>query len=230
MRPFILRSASQFRAPAPAALTSTQYATELAEVKAYGAIDSGVRTSDQTNIAWFWNGNVINQMSQTLRDVATQHSMDLVDTVRLLAAGVMVPTDAGIGCWDSKYHYMWWRPVTAIRNDGNLADATWTPLVTTPNHMEYPSAHGCVTGAFSLVLADLLGTENLNVTIQGGQNGASTLTTSRTYATLHDLSTELINARVWIGFHYRSSVIAGENLGDAVVNWSLKRKFQREED
>jgi hypothetical protein len=230
MKPFMLRRASQFRAPSPPAVTSTQYATDFAEVKAYGAVDSAVRTSDQRDTAWFWNANVINQLNQTLRDVATQHAMNLVDTVRLLAAGVMVPTDAGIACWDSKYHYFWWRPITAIQNDGNPADLTWSPLVTTPNHMEYPSAHGCVTGAMVMVLAKLLRTTNLNVTIFGAQNGTNLLTTSRTYATVDALSTELVNARIWMGFHFRTSVVAGENLADAVAKWTLKRNFQREDD
>ena len=108
-----------------------------------------MRTADQQAVAWFWNANAINQLNQTLRDAAVQHHMDLVDTVRLLAMGDMVSTDAGIACFDSKYHYLLWRPVTAIRADGNPADATWSPLVTTPNHPEYPSQHGCVTAALA---------------------------------------------------------------------------------
>jgi hypothetical protein len=97
--------------------------------------------------------------------------------------------------------------------------------VTTPNHPEYPSQHGCVTSALAEVLANTLGTDNINATIKGAEGGATTLTTSRTYATVQDLESELVNARVWIGFHFRSSVIAGENLGTSVANWELQRYF-----
>ena len=231
MQPFMLDSTSQFRAPPPPALSSAQYATELNETEAFGSKTSAVRTADQTAIAYFWNANAINQVNQTLRTAATQHSMDLVDTVRLLAAGNMVSTDAGMACFDSKYTYQLWRPITAIRNadiDGNAAttaDPAWTPLLATPNHPEYPSQHGCVTSALAQVLANALGTTNINATIAGAQGGLTTLTTSQTFATVHDLDTQLVNARVWIGFHFRNSVTAGENLGTAVANWDLQRYF-----
>lgn len=94
--------------------------------------NSSVRSADQRATAWFWNANVINQFNQSLRDAATQHNLDLVDTVRLLAMGDMVSADGGIACWDSKYHFLFWRPIRAIRADGNAADASWSPLVTTP--------------------------------------------------------------------------------------------------
>ena len=231
MRPFMLGSTSQFRAPAPPALTSALYTRDFDETKAYGSATSAVRTPAQTAIAYFWNANAINQLNQALQNVAIQHNMDLLDTVRLLAAGNMVPTDAGLACFDSKYTYQFWRPITAIRNagiDGNpatTADPAWTPLLTTPNHPEYPSQHGCVTSALVQVLANALGTSRINVTIPGAQGGATTLTTSQTFATVHDLYAQLVNARVWIGFHYRNSVVAGENLGTAVAKWELQRYF-----
>jgi hypothetical protein len=202
----------------------------------YGAKTSPVRTPGETAIAYFWNANAINQLNQTLQNVASQHTMDLLDTTRLLAAGNMVSTDAGMACFDSKYHYQLWRPITAIRNadlDGNPAttpDPAWTPLVTTPNHPEYPSQHGCVTSALAQVLANAVGSSAIDATIPGATGGGSTLTTSQTFATVDDLMTQLVNARVWIGFHYRHSVIAGENLGTAVANWELERYFLPTDD
>jgi hypothetical protein len=225
MQPFLLNSSSQFRAPAPPALDSALYATDLAEVKAYGELHSTVRTVDQTKVAYFWNANAITQYNATLRGVALQHNLDLVDTVRLLAMGGLVSADAGIACFDSKYHYMFWRPITAIRDDGNPADASWSPLVTTPNHPEYPSAHGCLTSAVDGVLVNFLGTTNLNVTFPGAENGAVTLTTTRTYATQQELDAELVNARVWIGFHYRNSVHAGDDIGHSVADWGTQLFF-----
>jgi hypothetical protein len=230
MKPFLLNSPSQFRAPAPPALDSTLYANDLAEAKAYGEVHSPIRTVDQTATAYFWAANAILQYNKTLRGVALQHNLDLVDTVRLLAMGGLVSADAGIACFDSKYHYMFWRPITAIRADGILADANWTPLLTTPNHPEYPSAHGCLTSAIDGMLVNFLGTTNLNVTIPGAQNGAALLSTQRTYATQQELDIELVNARVWIGYHFRNSVHAGDNIGHSVANWGTQRFFLPTDD
>jgi hypothetical protein len=236
MQPFMLESTSQFRAPPPPELTSTQYAADLNETKEYGSATSAVRTPDETAIAYFWNANATSQLNQTLQNVATQHDMDLLDTARLLAAGNMVSTDAGMACFDSKYTYRFWRPITAIRNadlDGNpatSADPTWTPLVATPNHPEYPSQHGCVTSALAQVLANAVGTTNIDATIPGATGGGTTLTTSQPFATVNGLLGQLVNARVWIGFHYRNSVVTGENLGTSVANWELQRYFLPTDD
>jgi hypothetical protein len=225
MQPFMLTSDSQFRAPAPPALGSAQYLADLQETRDFGAVDSAVRTPDETAVAWFWNANAINQLNQTMRGAATQYSLDLVDTVRLLAAGEMISTDAGIACFDSKYQWLRWRPVTAIRFGSDFNDPSWTPLVTTPNHPEYPSQHGCITSAFSQVLASLLGTSNFNVTYFGATNGGSSVTTSKVFASPQAVNTELVNARVWIGFHYRASVVNGEAVGNSVAGWTLERFF-----
>jgi hypothetical protein len=230
MQPFLLNSSSQFRAPAPPARGSTQYAADFAEVKDYGPATGSLRSAEQTKVAYFWNANAINQYNATLRGVALQHNLDLVDTVRLLAMGGLVSADAGIACFDSKYYYMFWRPITAIRDDGNPADATWSPLLPTPNHPEYPSAHGCLTSAVAEVLVNFLGTTNLNVTIPGAENGLNTLTTMRTYATQQELNTELVNARVWIGFHFRNSVHAGDDIGNSVAAWGTQGFFQPTDD
>jgi vanadium-dependent haloperoxidase-like protein len=224
MQPFMLDSDSQFRAPAPPALTDPQWIADRNETRDYGALGSTVRSAEQTAIATFWNFNAINQSNQTLRGVAIQHNMDLVDTARLLAMGNMVGTDAGIACFDSKYHYLFWRPITAIRADGVAADASWQPLFPTPNHPEYPSQHGCVTSALAESIARALGTSSINVTISGLPVAPATSAT-RTYATVDDIESQLVNARVWIGFHYRHSVIAGENIGNSVAAWTLDRYF-----
>ena len=232
MQPFMLESTSQFRAPPPNALTSMQYTHDFNEVEASGSNLPNPDPAGRRDTAWFWNANLISQLNRALEDFATQNSMDLLDTVRLLAMGTMVTTDAGMACFDSKYTYRFWRPITAIRNagiDGNpdtTADPNWLPLTTTPNHPEYPSQHGCSTSAFAQVLAHAVGTNQINATIWGATAGTPTgLVTMRTYATVQDLLDELVNARVWIGFHFRHSVTAGENLGTSVANWELQRYF-----
>jgi hypothetical protein len=232
MRPFMLESPSQFRRPPPPSLGSKRYGDDLNETKSYGARNSALRTPEQTATAYFWNANQIDQDVQAYRDVATQHGLDLVDTVRLLAMGELVAADAAIACWDSKYHYLFWRPYTAIRHadlDGNpatQADPTWLPLLNTPNHPEYPAAHGCFTGALGEVVARTLHTRRIDLTIWGATNGGATLTTTRHFETVKDLDPEVVNARVWIGFHYRHSGIAGIRLARAVAHWTLRRYFR----
>jgi hypothetical protein len=231
MRPFTLENASQFQAPPRPALGSAQYAADFNETKDYGSATSILRTPEETAIARFWNANVSSQQNQLYRDVAVQYSMDLVDTVHLMAMGSLTTADAGIACFDSKYNALAWRPYSAIRNadlDGNAAttaDPTWSPLLSTPNHPEYPAAHGCVTSALADVLANALGTQTINATIWGATGGATTLTTTRHFDTVQQLDDEIVNARVWAGLHWRSSVIAGENLGDSVARWALNHYF-----
>jgi vanadium-dependent haloperoxidase-like protein len=233
MRPFLLDQASQFRAEPPPALTSKQYAKDFNETKAYGALNSTVRAPEQTAIAFFWVGNNINQYNQTMQNVVARHDMDLVDAAHLLAMGELVTTDAGIACFDSKFFYQFWRPITAIRNaekDGNpdtTADPTWQSLLPVPGHPEYPSQHGCFTAAFSDALAAALHTKHLDVTMPGGQNGSTVLTTTQHFKTVDDMQDQVVDARVWLGYHFRNSVEQGEKLGNDVAHWELGQFFQR---
>jgi hypothetical protein len=233
MRPFLLERASQFRVEPPPALDSKQYARDLNETQAYGALNSTVRTPDQTAIAYFWNAFSVNQYNATMQSVVAQHDFDLVDAARLFAMGNMVSADAGIACWDSKYFYEYWRPITAIRNadkDGNdatTADPSWAPLLNTPTHPEYPSAHGCLTSGVMSAIAAALHTQRIDVTIPGAQGGATTLTTTQHFDTVRDVEQQNIDARVWIGFHYRNSVEQGVKLGNTVAEWALDHYFQR---
>ena len=232
MHPFMLKSTSQFRPAPPPALNSSKYAKDLNEVKAYGSLNSTFRSADQTKTAYFWNANGPNQYNDAFRGVITQHGMDLVDAARLLAMGDMAIEDAGMACFNAKYTYLFWRPITAIQHadiDGNPrtdSDASWTPLLATPNHPEYPSAHGCVTSAFTEVLKEALHTNHIDVYIKGAENGLTTLTTTRHYDTTKDIADEIEDARVWIGFHFRNSVKVGLDLGTKVAQYGLNRNFR----
>jgi hypothetical protein len=232
MKPFLLRDAAQFRLGPPPSLVSTRYAADFNETKDYGGVTSTKRTAEQRAIGFFWTMNVINQENQELRDTATKHGMDLVDTVRLLAMGEMVVTDSAIACFDSKYHYLFWRPYVSIpgagtdNNPDTAADSTWSPVGgATPNHPEYPSAHGCVTSASANVIAKALHTQRIDLTIPGAIEG-SALTTTQTFATVNDVTSQLIDARVWIGFHYRFSDVEGVKLGTNVARWTLSHYFR----
>ena len=232
MRPFLLQGASQFRVGPPPSIRSSQYAKDVNETEAYGAVNSAVRTTDQTDIAYFWNGNNINQFNVTMQGVVAQHDMDLDQAAHLFAMGMIVTADAGIGCYDSKFFYESWRPITAIRNadiDGNpdtTADPSWSPVLTTPAHPEYPSQHGCFTAAFTDALAAALGTKHLDVTMPGGAGGSPNLSVTKHFKTVNDIQKQEIDARVWIGFHFRNSVKQGEKLGNNVAGWELDQFFQ----
>jgi hypothetical protein len=232
MRPFLLESPAQFRAPPPPALTSKQYARDLNETEAYGAKNSTVRTPAETAIAYFWVGFNVNQYNTTFQNVVNQHQMDLVDAAHLIAMGNIVTTDAGIACYDSKFFYQAWRPITAIQNadkDNNpdtTADPTWQSVLPVPGHPEYPSQHGCFTSAFSDTIAAALHTQRLDVTIPGGQNGSSNLSTTQQFNTVSDIQNQVVDARVWLGFHFRNSVEQGLGVGNNVADWELNRFFQ----
>jgi hypothetical protein len=232
MHPFVLESADQFEAKAPPKLTSRKWAKDFNEVKAIGRVDSP-RSDFQTKTAYFWNGNVTNQFNRELRDLVTTYDLDLVDAAHLLAAGDLISVDAAMANWHSKYTYLFWRPLTAIRNagiDGNdktVADPSWTPLLAHPNHPEWPSAHGSVSGALTEVIAEVLGKkDHLEITIWGGENGSAALTTSRQYDSIEEIRDEVANARVWGGFHYRGATSAGLKLGEQVARWDLEHAFR----
>jgi hypothetical protein len=232
LRPFLLEEPNQFRAPPPPALTSQQYAKDLNETEAYGALHSTVRTPDQTNVAYFWVGNNINQYNVTMQNVVNQHQLDLVDAAHLFAIGNIVTTDAGIACYDSKFFYQAWRPTAAIQNadkDNNpdtTADPSWQPLGALPGHPEYPSQHGCFTAAFVDTLASALNTQHIDVTMPGGQGGSNVLTTTQHFNTVKGVQDQVVDARVWLGFHFRNSVIQGEKVGNDVAGWELDRYFK----
>jgi hypothetical protein len=195
----------------------------------------------------FWTANVIRQYNELARGVATAKSLGLVDTARLIAMVNTVGADAQISVMYAKYHYLFWRPVTAIDpssvqptgdgfgqtpgfDDGNALtteQAGWRPLITTPNHPEYPAAHGSITSAEAAVISQFLGTGAINVDIHGFDPAgpAGNLNAVRHFATAADLTTEIVNARVWGGVHFRFSVEAGVALGANVAQYDLSHAF-----
>lgn len=234
--PFVLKRASQFRPAAPESLSSAQWVADYNEVKAFGGQDPArtSRTADQATVARFWTANNIAQYNNTLRAIAALRNLGPEQTARLLAMGNVVVTDAAIACFDAKYAYSFWRPIQAIRgDDGNPAttpDSNWKPfLAPTPNHAEYPSAHGCVTSAFGAALAKFLGSSRVNIDI-AGVNPASKVFEpgyTRHFDRVADLNAEIVNARVWAGYHYRTSVEVGLKLGTQVARYDLARAFRR---
>jgi hypothetical protein len=225
--PLTMSSPSQFRPDPPFSLTSSEWADDYNQVKALGAMNSTVRTPEQREIALFWTDHVGSQYSRAFRALAMANNLDISDTARLFATLYTTGADAAIGCWDAKYHYSFWRPVTAIPNgdiDGNpdtIADPSWMPLTTTPNHPEYPSAHSCLTGSFANALKDFFGSPNVTVVVTSTVTG-----TTRTFTSLKDWTHELEYARIWAGFHYHNSTVQGVGLGKKVSDQISRDFFQ----
>ncbi len=96
-----------------------------------------------------------------------------------------------------------------------------TPLLGTPNHPEFPSAHGCLTGALAYSLARLMGTDHIDLDIDAASTGAT-----RHYDTATQLVTEVGNARIWGGIHFRSAIDAGTRIAERVVRRNLNRNFE----
>jgi hypothetical protein len=239
MRPFVLQSVDQFRPAPPPSLQSQEWVDAFNEVKSLGASDSTTRTSDQTATARFWAANVPRQYEGLARSIATRMSLDVPESARWFAMVNEVLADAALTFMDAKYHYLFWRPVTAIdpmsvtndgfgtvpgADDGNpltTEQPGWRPLLPTPNHPEYPSAHSTVTAAMMEVVTRFMGTDQIEIDVQG--NAAFDAT--RHFATPDDLLTEVRNARIWAGLHYRFATVAGAALGKQVADYDLAHAF-----
>ncbi len=228
----MLNSPSQFRAEPPPALSSRKWAKEFNEIKAYGAVNSTVRTPEQTAVAKFWNANAVNQSNQAFQDVAIAHRMDLVDTARVLAMGDLVDSDAGIACWDSKYHYLFWRPIMAIRNaqiDGNPATHARSQLDAAAHDTEPPriprSPHLRDRRRGRDVRRRARNAPHRRHHPGSADGTPNNWATTHTFKTVNDLQREVANARVWAGLHYRGSARAGLELARNVARWTLRRYF-----
>ena len=187
--PLALEIASQFRPNGPPALHGGHYARDLNEVKALGRVDSSVRSAEQTAVARFWTDHDIPQWNRNLLRLAAARGLTSIETARMLAMAHVAGGDAMIGCFDAKYHYLSWRPVHAIQRadmDGNphtMRDPTWQPLLPTPNHPEYPSAHACHTTAIAEALESFFGPGRLRFSVDSLVTGETRYTTdSRTWS------------------------------------------------
>ncbi len=240
VRPFILDSADHFTPPPPPSLQSQEWVDAFNEVESLGAVNSATRTQPQTDTALFYAANVNRQFNLLARNIATNENLDVPQTARLLAEVNEVGADAMISMMSAKYRFQFWRPVTAIdpssvKNDGlgpapvgfddgnplTIEVPGWRPLLPTPNHPEYPSAHCTITSAIGEVIAHWMGTDAINIDLQGN----ATFNATRHFATVQDLRTEVANARVWAGLHYRFSTAAGLQLGKEVADYDLAHAF-----
>jgi hypothetical protein len=230
--PLVLKSGAQFGEPGlPYPLDSKRYATEFNEVKAMGgnAATGSDRTAEQTTTALFFSGNAQVQFTGALIDQADTRNLDIVDTARMFAAVHTSIADALINVWHAKLLYGFWRPITAINladTDGNPdtdVNPSWVPLLTTPPYPEYVSGYSGVTGAFTRSLQKTLGTGQLDLTLGSTAPGFSGIT--RHFDNAGDLNEAVINARIWLGIHFRSADVDGVKMGQHAANWVLDHAF-----
>lgn len=218
--PFLLDSPDQFRAAPPPDLASQVYADALNEVKEIGSATSATRTLDQTAAAQFWgtaNGSTYMRLSL---EISADEGLSTFENARLFALLGTGIADTLISLWDTKYHYDFWRPITAIRGadlDGNPlteADPDWVSLIAAPPHPSYVSAHSALGAVTTGILFDVIGDEAFCSTI-----GAN----SRCWSSLADISYDGSSSRLWGGIHFGFDRDAGLAMGAQVARWELSR-------
>jgi len=241
MTPWVISAPGQFRPAGPPALTSARYTVDFNETKTMGSMSSATRTRDQTVFAWFWASSTAsylwNHVALSLMERARdssdddarhgQHHSSTLKNARLLALLNLAIADAAIGCWEAKYTYVFWRPVTAIPladTDGNpatIADPAWMPLFATPAHPEYPSGHSCVSGAAAGVLAHYFGDRTRFRVTSDVMPGVV-----RSFDSFSTALDEVQNARIFAGIHFRSATNDGQTLGASVAGYVLENALQ----
>jgi hypothetical protein len=230
--PFALLSGSQFRPAGPPALSSTAYATAFNEVKSVGSANSTTRTAEQTQIANFWADGTGTETppghwNDIAQNVALARHNSLAQNARLFALLNIALADAAIACWDAKFTYNFWRPITAIRNanlDGNSAtmkDASWTPLLVTPPFPSYMSGHSTFSGAAAQVLTDLFG-KNVHFT----SSSDALPGVQRSFTSFVQAAQEAGQSRIYGGIHFQfdnqDGLATGTSVGDWVFHHVLK--------
>src|SRR5437868_4773600 len=230
VRPFTLNSPSQFRAEPPPDLSSDTWARDYNETKSLGAAIGSARTPEQTDLARFVSDQPMLLWNRTWRGISVSQGLNLLNNARFFALLTTASSDALIACWHSTSLYNFWRPVTAIRagdTDGNPQtepDANWIGVVVTPNHPEYPAAHGCFSGASCETLTYFFGTDNFNFTMNSLVPGLTEPV--RQYTTFSQALQDALDARVYGGMHFRNSTQKGAIIGKQVSHFATRHFFQ----
>jgi hypothetical protein len=229
--PFTLTRPSQFLAEAPPALTSRHYARDYNEVKALGALNSGDRTPDQTDLAHFWNANYVVLWNQVLRDIASARVDSISKSARLFALADMAMADAIITAWNTKSYYVFWRPSTAIQegnNDGNprtVGDPGWQPLINNPPYPDYSSGANNISAAALGAFALFFGRDQMTFSVTTTNLGP-TIQDTRVYGRFSDAAQDVVDARIYEGIHFRFADEAARTQGRQVAYWAF-RNFLR---
>lgn len=227
MQPFSMQNPEQFRSEAYPPLNSQDYADEYEEVKRIGEKDNAHRTDDEAFTGKFWYELSEMGWNKIARIVASKEQMDLPTAARMFALLDIAMADAYIAGWDSKYHYSFWRPITAIHaaDDGNpatLSDPGWEPSEPTPPVADYPSTHSALGNAAATVLTHVLGNE-VGFTMK---SSTAVPNIARSFNSFHQAADENANSRVLAGIHFRSACEAGQKMGNEVADWTINSRLK----
>jgi hypothetical protein len=229
IKPFALQRLDQFRPGPPPALSSPAYAAAVQVTRLAGGTVSASRSPEQLEIARFHSEPPGPFVTRNLGRFAST-TANVVDAARLMAFIYVVHADAMGACFEAKYHYKAWRPLSAITladsdgNDATVADAAWTPVLPTPNHPEYPAAHSCTAGGLGETLFQYFGTRQVAYSFDSKATGST-----HSYASTEALNDESAVARVHGGMHFDFSTAAGVQLGVQVAQWVAAHHFGRKE-
>lgn len=232
LRPFAISDKKAFRPVDPPELTSEQYAKEFHQVKSLGAIDSGSRTADQTLIALFWDDGVgtctpPGHWNLIAREVSQMRKLTLAENARLFALLNLALADASLCCWDCKYRFKFWRPITAIHqadrdaNDATVKDPKWKPLLVTPPFPSYTSGHSTFSGAASAILAGYFKDDAIAFSI--GSDGL--VAHRRHYKGFREAGEEAGMSRIYGGIHFECDNQEGLKIGRAIAEEILRKRL-----
>ncbi len=219
--PWVIRDAAQFRPGPTPAFSSAQFERDYREVFNLGGVASAARTPEQTLVAQFWTDSGPKLWSSVARQLSAAYGLTFMQNARLFALLHMALADSSAACFDAKYTYAVWRPVGAIPTGAGQAhlpaEPGWTPIIPTPQFPAYPSAHGCYAGAAAAVLKSEFGDTQFPVAVT--LKSVATGDVERSYGRLSEIETEVANARIWGGIHWRVDQTVGSALGYRVGNF-----------
>jgi hypothetical protein len=224
--PFTLKDSTQFRVnQAPPDLSSRKYAEDYNEVKALGALTNSARTLEQTDLAYFYADNHFLLWNRGLQGIANTYLDNMGDSARLFALCSLAMADAVITSWDSKLYYNFWRPVTAIQqgdndfNPSTQGDPAWLPLIVTPPYPDYTSGANSLSGAATRMLHHFFGGDRLTFTLTS--NTPQVIQKTRTYNRLSDAADDIVDARIYLGIHFRFADDVARDQSEHVSNWAF---------
>jgi PAP2 superfamily len=229
MKPFVMSRGSQFRPKPPIALESKEWAADYNELKDYGGQNSTNRTIQQTETARFWLVGPPVAYHPFVRQLVIAKQMSIIESARFMALVAVGITDSIIAVLDAKYHYNFWRPITAIRNgdnDRNPAterEATWQPIANTPMHPEYPCAHCIQSGSVAGVVKAVFGTMDIP---ESAMTSPTAPGITHRWTNMTAFTDEIASARIWAGFHYRFSTRVGTQMGLQIGDYVVRNVMQ----